>query len=240
MSAEGGNGPNGVVRGLVSLYTSTPNPGRAASASETDLFHYNCQGFHDCGWGCSYRCCQMVVSNLILQGIIPPEPVKPFPLVTDIILALGKRMSACGSGEWIEPPDIAKFMKITYNISGPLGEFRIHPQSSGNMSVSNTVEEISAPALAARFYTHFKEHATPICIDDRVYAYCVLAVKTVENTPMLLVFDPHISAILDFTDFEEHCQGTVLDDFEFRKFGWNPIVTFCGNKNWLVFYPHKI
>lgn len=54
---------------LTTLFaTSCPNAENVHVATETLFFHYDCCGELDFGWGCAYRCLQMILSNLAIRG----------------------------------------------------------------------------------------------------------------------------------------------------------------------------
>lgn len=59
------------VGNLIQLLTpKTEKVEKCEMASDTNYYHYNCLSEDDYGWGCSYRCCQMIVSHYVIRSII--------------------------------------------------------------------------------------------------------------------------------------------------------------------------
>lgn len=140
------------------------------------------KGIDDIGWGCAYRCAQMVFigfecllsANQVVSNFChkkdPRVTSKPFPFIADIMVTLGKvfliqnfvftlvpkNPEITGYEAWIEPPQIGKFMKDFYGICGEVKSFRF-TQDTYHSILKSCVE-------------HFQHHGTPICVDDRIYA----------------------------------------------------------------------
>jgi hypothetical protein len=176
---------------------------RVMVATETDFFHYTCCGEKDGGWGCAYRCLQMILSNLLLASAAAsltfrsspaPSPLvnvadsarwHEMPSLNEIqrrLAELGRiAESEIGSTRWIEPPDCAFFLR------------------SFGFDTTELVYRGKNDKETQRFSellcTHFASHRTPVMIDDSVKAYCLLGIKLSEDKAQVshvLRFDPHV------------------------------------------------
>ena len=88
-----------------------------------------------------------------------------------------------GTSKWIEPPEAGLFLR------------------SHGVEAHDLLFNPSHPKQVAQFHQrlveHFARHRTPVMIDDRVKAYCVLGVKRGDPShpgavTHVLRFDPHV------------------------------------------------
>lgn len=174
------------------------------SATATDFFHYGCLNENDGGWGCAYRCLQMILSNLlhhnaalvfradpasISAGYVEknvPEQWQMIPSLREIqqeLANLGRiQQKDVGSTKWIEPPDCASFLR-RWKLRADDREYHL-------------IEPETIADLHQRLVEHFNTHQTPVMIDDRIKAYCIVAVKLhaseANTVTHVLRFDPHV------------------------------------------------
>lgn len=172
------------ISGLIELFSSS----KSHTATPTDYYHYNCCGGEDYGWGCAYRCGQMIVDNLIKRSAIPGNT--RIPTLLDIQLVLAKlgifKESDVGSTKWIEPPEVKAFIQEQFGLDGLTYKF----SPKDNSRISEVLQEI---------LVHFQTIKTPIMIDDTLKAYILVGIREVQETTCelskyeLLLFDPHIA-----------------------------------------------
>ena len=117
--------------------------------------------------------------------------------------------SDVGSHRWIEPPDAACFFR-----------------SLGIAGSECVVKASNATAMAAfrdALQQHFREHGTPVMVDDRVMAYCIVgASRCSHRGDQVLRFDPH-------------AHGISVS----RGARWLTLKKAFGSREWLVFFPHS-
>lgn len=211
-------------------------------ASETDLIHYSCLGEADVGWGCAYRCLQMILSNLFLFDGRNDEPTdesqdprgaarwSAMPNLRSIQVQLFKlkrlKKRDIGGTTWIEPPDVGCYLR-SFGLAADDVIFR--PGKN---------EE----AFKERLIRHFEVEGTPVMIDDRVKAYCILGVRldvpakrkaesemevrsSAARVTHLLRFDPHVT------------QYRVPDRISGAK--WLTFKAAFYSSEWLVLFPHR-
>ena len=86
--------------------------------------HYNMDSVKDVGWGCSYRCLQMIVSNLMLTGVVGPATASSgadtvrmpsHTAIRDAILTSGDR-SFLGEDEWIGCVECGAALRQLYDV----------------------------------------------------------------------------------------------------------------------------
>ncbi len=152
----------------------------------------------DAGWGCVYRCLQMLASTV---------PGLRVPTVAQILEFCGKKemydKGVRGHALWLEPPDAARFLKsqarraIEWLYLPP-------PQDTGAMTtplehyrrqrrVIHTEKQLLAVLEA-----HFETPNHPFIIDNGISAYILADYKPHARHP-LLVIDPHVTRTKDAT-----------------------------------------
>jgi hypothetical protein len=174
--------------------------------SEVDFYYYGCEGVADLGWGCSYRCCQMIVSSAAAHlhrsssgaasagGATQAMAVPTIVRIQECLASLPGRPfteEQVGSTTWIEPPDVGAFLRAHHI-----------PIASAESEVR--VADVTAlSALCAELWGHFGHAAAepwraPVMIDDSMFSYCICGVAAealeagTEET-WVLVLDPHVS-----------------------------------------------
>lgn len=221
-----------------------------ALATATDYFHYGNCGENDGGWGCAYRCLQMILSNLILFSRSNPgflAPVSPHifptsyqsslthpnadrwelvPSIFEIQITLAKigRMEEhdIGSQRWIEPPDAGAYLEYC-NIQGRNTTFL----ANNPMSINSFQRSLTE---------HFNIVKTPVMIDDRIQAFCLLGIQFRDpNQPTrithLLRFDPHVFGYPLCP--ESARKGALWLPFE------EVFKPHVGRVEWLVLFPSR-
>lgn len=171
--------------------------------SPSTFYYYGCAGDADKGWGCAYRCAQMMLSSCHRpavaedQSVLSEAEASAEPSIREIQEALAGldelpefTQEKVGSTTWVEPPDIAAFLRSRLASMGAVavaGRFR--PRS----------DELDA--LCAGLWEHFgvpqQSRATlpPVMVDDGMFAYCVggLAGDRTRARTYCLILDPHVA-----------------------------------------------
>ena len=155
----------------------------------------------DHGWGCVYRCLQMLASTL--EGV-------PVPAMAALLRFFGKwaryARRVRGPALWLEPPDVARFLRVAHRIHSiewlylpnPDAESRMRRYTSDHYRCQRRV--ITDPLqLLAVLAAHFEaSHPHPFVIDNGVSAY-ILAGYTPQDARPIHLVDPHVTRKVDAT-----------------------------------------
>ena len=221
-------------------------------ASHTDFYHYTCCGEKDGGWGCAYRCLQMIISNLLFDAALNPSipatfrdaAAGPSPLA-----ALADVPSLPGAGRWALVPSLREIQRRLAEV-GALAESDvgsskwIEPPHCGLFLRSHgleafdccfdTADSLQREPFQARLSAHFAEQRAPVMIDDRVKAYCLLGLKhgdpeSPSAVTHVLRFDPHVFVY------------PSLNSWGTRGVEWMPFdKAFQGAFSWLILFPTRL
>lgn len=125
--------------------------GRAVLGTDrTEYWYYNCSHDEvtDSGWGCGYRCLQMVVSSIPDYGSMPT-----IGQIQSELAALEVRPPAIeGSETWIEPPDCSAFL-LNSSFSSAAG----WELPSAEVETLHRPRGQAIEALAKRLWAHFED-----------------------------------------------------------------------------------
>ena len=151
--------------------------------TDADYIHYMTYNISDFGWGCCYRCLQMILLQMHRTEL--NASTFSLPSITDIqhMLVQLNRMKPekVNSTCWIEPPDCAAVLEEIYSIP----------------TIQHTLIDIGTTTQGnesfIQFYKTLKQHFssslggsnTPIICDDVTYAYVITGLA-VSNTPVEL------------------------------------------------------
>ena len=162
------------------------------------IYHYNCDGFDDTGFGCVYRNAQ---TCLHATGALSKVPT-----VQSLIVyfhgprALDRYTTLSPVTLWIEPYDVYLYLKSTTNNTplpqnlcySPTAEMvytachrtpRFVYDSSNTLFVFEKYLEICQRHLSRR-------PGVPILIDNGVYSFCIESIANDKSS--LVVIDPHV------------------------------------------------
>jgi hypothetical protein len=212
-----------------------------AIALDTDYFHYLCCGELDRGWGCAYRCAQMIVSHCLKRGLINKDSL-PFidpefsakfeavPSINSIQRALVSVKAlpedSIGSRTWIEPSHVSKYMELL-GLEGKYEECKLQD--------AEVKDEETRKNLYLELQAHYSQHRSPVMIDDAVKSYIIVgsAVHVSTGELYVLLFDPHVH-VTKTQDFSSEDKGIgvkwTLADQLFQGKRWMLYFLFPGKK----------
>tara|TARA_Y100000389_G_scaffold26052_1_gene22483 strand:- start:333 stop:887 length:555 start_codon:yes stop_codon:yes gene_type:complete len=156
---------------------------------EFKIYHYKIDNFNDCGFGCSYRNIQTILSAYSLNHniIIPTIEELLSYFNTDYI-------NLCNKQLWIEPLDISKYLLDKYNIKSHNVLYIISDLDADNMLRSDINYYIKNNLIYNNFnelkkvlISYLNKTNLPIVIDDGTYSYCLYKI----NNNQIILFDPH-------------------------------------------------
>ena len=159
------------------------------------LFHYKIDNFDDCGFGCSYRNLQTILSAYLLNN----ENKFEIPTIQNILYYFFpnyKNMSK--KNLWIEPVQVSKYLKEMYDLNTLNILYIINDTDIENMIHTNIKYYIEKNTiynsnnftdLLNILLLHFKNSILPVIIDDGIYSYCLLNIDINNNT--INIADPH-------------------------------------------------
>ena len=155
-------------------------------------YHYGDNDLNDCGWGCSYRNIQTVIScikkNYNPNIIIPSLP--------DILSYFNKNINCNNLTDlWIEPYHIGLYLYyFNKKIKGENYLYVIKDNDISkilkteiNIYLENNLIINDFDNLYLLIKRHFEKSKLPIIIDNGTYSYCIV----LQNENVLLI-DPHI------------------------------------------------
>ena len=142
---------------------------------EFKIYHYRIDGFDDCGFGCSYRNIQTILSAYSLQRNIE------IPKIEELLEYFNKDYKNMYNKQlWIEPLDIAKYLEDKHNIKTTNMLYVVSDKDGDNMLRSDIKYYINNGLIynCNRFnelknLLKLKLETTkiPIVIDDGIYSY---------------------------------------------------------------------
>ena len=189
-------------------------------------YHYKDDGLNDCGWGCSYRNIQTILS--CYKHYYLPET--RIPLVQDIVAFFNKDISCQNMTDlWIEPYHVWQYLS---SIDTPIqGTNYIYLKDDKDVSkmlktditvyITNNTIINDFDELQAKIQVHFQKNKLPIIIDNGTYSYCLSrtqasSVTESDNNDSLVLIDPH-----------------TIDDNNVRPIS----IDFLKNNLWMIFFP---
>ena len=133
-----------------------------------------------------------------------------------------------GSHRWIEPPDAARFFR-SLGIKGR--EMVLQAYSSKQLELLTEV-----------LFEHFQLHTTPVMIDDRIEAYCLVGIRTVS-----LRYNRMDSDDDNDEDSESEVQSHEVLRFDPHVYHgssrkgakWLSFDKAFGRSEWLMYLPFK-
>ena len=159
------------------------------------LFHYKIDNFDDCGFGCSYRNLQTILSAYLLNNQNKFE----IPTIQSILYYFFpdyKNMSK--KKLWIEPVQVSKYLKEMYDLNTLNILYIINDTDIENMLHTDVKYYIEKNTiynsndfndLLNILLLHFTNSILPVIIDDGIYSYCLLNIDI--NNNKILISDPH-------------------------------------------------
>eukprot|EP01095_Lingulamoeba_sp_RSL-Kostka_P018177 TRINITY_DN985_c1_g3_i1.p1 TRINITY_DN985_c1_g3~~TRINITY_DN985_c1_g3_i1.p1 ORF type:complete len:398 (+),score=136.89 TRINITY_DN985_c1_g3_i1:42-1196(+) len=193
-------------------------------SSSTDYYHYECLCEPDTGWGCTYRCLQMLMSNLRLKGSTvkkgEDEVFEVEPSVYEIQTVLSKAETEnyfnetdVGGGKWIGPGEMSGYFKY-FNYDS----FYITDELT--MEFKEQVQTVEND-LFLRLSEHFTNARTPITVTNGKKTYSIAGVrkKLKPNSDEIigidvLLLDPHFSENLNYSHFENRDNSSFIESVE--------------------------
>ena len=162
---------------------------------EYKLFHYKIDNFDDCGFGCSYRNLQTILSAYLSNNKNKFE----IPSIQSILYYFFpdyKNMRK--KNLWIEPVQVSEYLKEIYDLNTLNILYIINESDINNMLhtdieyyiESNTIynsDEFND--LLNILLIHFKNSNLPVIIDDGIYSYCLLNIDI--NNNKITISDPY-------------------------------------------------
>ena len=163
-----------------------------AAVRPLEVYHYGAGDIRDdAGWGCVYRCLQMLASTV---------PGLAVPTMGQILDFCGKRTMYArgvrGRDLWLEPPDAARFLESKAHNSI---EWLYLPPPRATGAMTTPLEHYrrqhrvihDKKQLLAILAAHFETHNHPFIIDNGISAY-ILADYNPHTPRPLLIVDPHV------------------------------------------------
>ncbi len=157
--------------------------GHVCVGSDAGYYYYGSSGEADRGWGCAYRCAQMIVDSVTSHvcnsnngAVTKRQQVLSIEGIQRVLATLGERPEfgpeKIGSTTWIEPPDVAAYL---------LAQHRVEcVQSKVPMA-----EAAALDAFCSELWKHFNQTSSwvpPVMIDDSMFAYCIGGVATTTSS----------------------------------------------------------
>ena len=159
------------------------------------LFHYKIDNFDDCGFGCSYRNIQTILSAYLLNN----ENKFEIPSIQSILYYFFPNYKNMSKKKlWIEPVQVSKYLKEMYDLNTLNILYIINDADIENMLNTDVKYYIEKNTiynsndfndLLNILLLHFKNSILPVIIDDGIYSYCLLNIDINNNT--INIADPH-------------------------------------------------
>ncbi len=185
------------------------------SLDKFHYFYYNCEDIYDEGWGCAWRCIQMLLSCLIQDKTLSLsyEDYKFSSLFNkfrsrDSLLNIYNELNSSGDGKslpdflikskfapsdnknnWAEP-FIAHLCLGYFGIKGKLFLVNGYPSANAPREVFEKI--INFTEFKLFILDHFTKSKYPIMIDDSIYAYCIVGCSNVQDSFSIIIADPHV------------------------------------------------
>jgi hypothetical protein len=205
------------------------------------FYHYGVHSEADFGWGCSYRCAQMLASCASDSSNVAA--------VREIQAQLGRigaiPESDVGTHRWIEPSHVSQYLaSLGLGMGQEVFEYAVG--SSSDMQ-----------RLRSSLLLHFDaEHPLPVMVDDYTYSYIIAGGALVDEEMSVLCFDPHFTKPYTFDDVQRsvkaHLDGAALPTQlcscntgeDMHPVGWKSFRKHFGldgprqaYRKWSVFWP---
>ena len=174
------------------------------------IYRYYDNNINDCGWGCSYRNLQTILScykKYYNSDIIIPK-------IQDIVIYFGKNIKDKNlMNLWIEPYDIHNYLLkyfTGYNYLYVTKDSDITKILKTNIMVYLNTNSVytNFEDIYNLITKHFTKTKLPIIIDNGIYSYCLTIYKE-----ELFLIDPHTKTDRQIT----------------KK--------FLENKFWMIYFP---
>jgi len=166
------------------------------------VYHYECDGIDDCGWGCVYRNIQTVISAI---NYFNNESNKSVPSITDMTLFFGKPLIITKKiSMWIEPHQayiyLTNYFKEEYSFKETLftnygnpksmmfTPIEVYTNENNNIYTSNEKNK-----LVNEIVDHFKISDIPILFDNGTYSYLMMKCEDM----MATIINPHSKTLPD-------------------------------------------
>ena len=181
------------------------------------LFHYQCDGTDDRGWGCVWRCAQMLLGSILSADA-------PVPTLRALMVDMGvDAADTRPAARWIEPKQVRTIVRrwvgpspafdlVVYN---PVPARMLHTASRDFDRVHADRDSFHADVLC-----HLRSSAHPVVVDDGTYGYCIIGVE--EATACYVIADPH----------RTH-RGTQIRRFPYTDF-------FAPGRMWMALVTHLL
>eukprot|EP00658_Telonema_sp_P-2_P084920 TRINITY_DN9557_c0_g2_i1.p1 TRINITY_DN9557_c0_g2~~TRINITY_DN9557_c0_g2_i1.p1 ORF type:complete len:495 (+),score=99.63 TRINITY_DN9557_c0_g2_i1:237-1721(+) len=230
---------------------------RLGLCSDTAFWYYGCAPSADIGWGCAYRCGQMLLDCALRRR---QEPVC-IPSILEIQQSLadlgdkhldpsllsasfgrphGLRQADVGGQQFLEPPLVAQLLR-----SGCFG----NPLWMVEFEVTAT--EVATTDSRLRWYLerHFSDRGprTAVMCDDGAFAYTICGLRAKDQQWQVLLFDPHLVRGLvsgsdgltleqfeDGSAFRVECSSPVFEQGAARWVGFGDLFQ---HSRWMLCFP---
>ena len=176
-------------------------------------YHYTDEEVNDCGWGCSYRNIQTIIS--CYKRYYNSEII--IPNILHIIKYFRKNIYTNNLTDlWIEPFDIYTYLKNKNNIDGYNCIYVINDTDISNILKTDIIVYLEHiyndfKDIYNLIINHFNKTQLPVIIDDGTYSYCIIY----SNNELFLI-DPHI------------CNDNNIKKINF---------TFLEKSFWMIYFP---
>jgi hypothetical protein len=180
------------------------------------LYHYNCDGFDDTGFGCVYRNAQTCLSAM---GVEPVPSIQSMMQHFHGPMVLSRYRSVAPVTLWIEPYDVEMYLgsqlprvatrAVCYSPTADMVYTACHRTPRFVYGSANTFFDFD------RYLAECREHLTrvrpgvPILIDNGVYSFCL---KEVTDRGVVII-DPHVQS-------PERAERTLVDLAYMRSNVW--------------------
>lgn len=190
------------------------------------FFHYDCDEIKDYGWGCAWRCMQMIASSLGLS-----------PSFNELYNTY--RLDPNSVDEWAEPGYCKRYLD---DLGVPSQLALFNRETGTSKTPTNLCEKINGFSnLRSVLKSHFSNYSTPVMADDESYAFAIVGIRITENNETILsIADPHKTSAesgrYEVTLNEEGTQiaTTGIDD---SKNGLESVKRVFFTKGWLLLFP---
>lgn len=156
---------------------------------EFKIYHYKIDNFNDCGFGCSYRNIQTILSAYSLENNIN------IPNIEELLKYFNPNYKNMYNKQlWIEPLDISKYLLDKFDIKSENLLYVISDSDGDNILKSDINYYIKNNSIYNNFnklkellISHLNTSNLPIVIDDGIYSYCLYKIHNNE----IILLDPH-------------------------------------------------
>ena len=179
-----------------------------------EIFYYTKNNFNDIGFGCSYRNIQTIISSIKMFHMPSINVPNIQELLKDIkphykeIISDGKTKKL-----WIEPHDIADYIKSHLNIFSLKIVYFTSIYDSKKMLNERDLSRydlflriIKFDKLLDMLISHFKNSKLPVVIDNGTHSYLIAEIYNCREK--FLLIDPHVTKAED---------ALIVKDIDFIK-----------------------